>query len=320
MDNPDNTDETIPGKSPPVTSEPLTPTAEAKKSHTAAPPPSPSAAQQPREGINAVRARQRQQVKGQRSAPMMPAEDSPQTHRTGGMTIVYYDGYVQGFFGDLVKFISSSRYLMRRAKLAAKVAQLKKLAEVDHGDENALEKLCWLSSTRQYNPISSMTQPRSGHGGKDQHLSAYDKIDKRLEIVQSLCEHGAHQFLRDADCNEEIRKAHVQLKEAMEIATKEMNRVQQEVPELAKETSELGKVQTRQPISMRREMSAALKDGVAKEDTKLEAAQPADSKVPSLDAPLEVDPNIIEADEGIDVDMEIPKSQPRLTTQCSLWA
>lgn len=143
----------------------------------------------------------------------------------------------------------------------------------------------------------------------------YDKLDKGLEIVQSMCEHGAHQFLRDGDCNDEISKAQKQLKEVLEMASKEMDRVQREEPELAKETGELGKVRTRRPISMRREMSAGLKDGAANEDVKLEAAKPEDAKPLSPDAPLEVDPNLIEADEGIevDVDTELPKLQFRST-------
>ncbi|KAH6879808.1 hypothetical protein B0T10DRAFT_412922 [Thelonectria olida] len=93
------------------------------------------------------------------------------------------------------------------------------------------------------------------------------------------------------------------------MATKEMDRVHREESKLAKETGELGKVRTRRPINIRREMFAGLKDGAVNEDTKLEAAKTEDSKVPSPDTPLEADPNFIEADEGIAVDLEIPKIQ-----------
>ncbi|KAI5463099.1 hypothetical protein BGZ63DRAFT_352728 [Mariannaea sp. PMI_226] len=316
--------ETIPEHIPPFTSEPNTPAVEVKNDHTTSPP-SPSAVQQSHEAIKTARARARQQVKRrQKSTSMMSAEDSPQTYRTRSMIIVYYDSYVQGFFDELVRFVSSSRNLMRKAKMAAKVAQIKKLAEVDvsgdgneDGDENGIDTLPSLRymSTRRFNPISSISRPGFGPGSKDQPPDVYEKLDKSLETVQSMCEHGAHQFLRDGDCNDEIEKARTQLTEVLEMATKEMDRVQREEPELAKETGELGKLRTRRPISMRREMSAGLKDNGVSEDIKLEAAKPEESKISAADAdaPLEVDPDIIEADdEGIDIDM-IPKLQFRST-------
>ncbi|KAF7543527.1 hypothetical protein G7Z17_g10681 [Cylindrodendrum hubeiense] len=318
---------------PSVAAKPSTPPAEVKREQRAASPPSPSAIKQSQEAIKAARTRVRQQVKRrQRSSSMVSAEGAPPAYRTRSMIIVYYDSYVQGFFDDLVRFVSSSRNLMRKAKMAAKVAQIKRLAEVDmseegnnDSDENGLEALPSLRymSTRRFNPMSSISRPGFGPGGaKDQPPDVYDRLDKSLEIVQSMCEHGAHQFLRDGDCNDEITKVQKQLTEVLEVATKEMERVQREEPELAKETGELNKVRTRRPISMRREMSPGLKDGVTmtatKEDPeneKLEAAKPEDISPPVLDAeaPLEVDPNIIEADEGIDIDMEMPKLQYRST-------
>jgi hypothetical protein len=196
--------------------------------------------------------------------------------------------------------------------MATKVAQIKKLAKVDvseegkeDGDENGLEAPASLRymSTRPYNPMSSISPP----GGKDQPLDVYDKLDKDLKLVQSMCEHGAHQFLRDGDCNDEIGKARKQLKEILEKATREMERVRREEPELVKEAGELEKVPTRRLISIRREMCASLKDGASDEDSKLEAAKTKDSKLPSPDAQIEVDPRFIEADKRIDVEMDFSK-------------
>ncbi|KAJ4179747.1 hypothetical protein NW759_017281 [Fusarium solani] len=111
------------------------------------------------------------------------------------------------------------------------------------------------------------------------------------------------------------------------MANKEMERVQREEPELAKQTGEMDKVRTRRPISMRRDMSVSLKEGSqtpAKEENKLgpdkeergkiEAAELAEM---DLSAPLAVDPDILEADEGID--MEIPKLQYRSTREMRNW-
>ncbi|KAF5025817.1 hypothetical protein F66182_2150 [Fusarium sp. NRRL 66182] len=289
-------------------------TADAPKVRT----PSPGSIRQQQEAITAAQARARAQVRKKPKSPsMMSNEDTPAAYRTRSMIIVYYDSYVQGFFDELVRFVSSSRNLMRKAKMAARVAQIKKLAEQDvsedgNGDD-ALPSLRYMSS-RRFGPMSI-----NRSGGGDQPPDIYDNLDKGLEFVQSMCEHGAHQFLRDGDCSDEISKVQKRLAEVLGMAKTEMERVQREEPELAKETGEMGKVRTRRPISMRRDMSAGLKEGSptpTREDNKLEpakleAAEP--SPPPDKSAPLAVDPDVMEADEGIDVEMDIPKLQYRST-------
>jgi hypothetical protein len=52
------------------------------------------------------------------------------------MIIVYYDKAVQDAFEDLVKFVSSSRNVMRKGKMAAKMAEMKRAAELEVGDED----------------------------------------------------------------------------------------------------------------------------------------------------------------------------------------
>ncbi|OBS21222.1 hypothetical protein FPOA_07560 [Fusarium poae] len=297
-----------------TTAQTPTKTSDPPKVHT----PSPASIHQQQEIIKTAQARARAQVRKKPKSPsMMSTEDTPAAYRTRSMIIVYYDSYVQGFFDELVRFVSSSRNLMRKAKMAARVAQIKKLAEQDVSEDgnndDALPSLRYMSS-RRFGPMS-IARPGAG----DQPPDVYDNLDKGLEFVQSLCEHGAHQFLRDGDCNDEISKVQKRLAEVLEMAKTEMDRVQREEPELAKETGEMGKIRTRRPISMRREMSAGLKEGSptpAKEENKqesakLEAADP--TPAPDPMAPMAVDPNIMEADEGIDVEMEIPKLQYRST-------
>jgi hypothetical protein len=233
--------------------------------------------------------------------PLLRCDQPPTAYRTRSMVIVYYDSYVQGFFDELVRFVSSSRNLMRKAKMAARVAQIKKLAEQDVSEDgnndDALPSLRYMSS-RRFGPMS-ISRPGAG----DQPPDVYDNLDKGLEFVQSMCEHGAHQFLRDGDCNDEISKVQKTLGEVLEMAKTEMERVEREEPELAKETGEVGKVRTRRPISMRRGMPVDLKEGSPIPTKELEPAKPTAPADPM--ALIEVDPDIIEADEGIDVEMEL---------------
>ncbi|KAK0627185.1 hypothetical protein B0T14DRAFT_130171 [Immersiella caudata] len=48
---------------------------------------------------------------------------------------VYYDSYVQHSFEELVKFVRECRNMMRKVKMAANVAQIKRLAELEMPDE-----------------------------------------------------------------------------------------------------------------------------------------------------------------------------------------
>ncbi|KAH7120099.1 hypothetical protein B0J13DRAFT_649461 [Dactylonectria estremocensis] len=272
----------------------------------AASPPSPSALNQSLEAIKAARIMAKTR---QRSA-----EGAPVTPQTRTMIIVYYDSYVQGFFNNLVRSVSLSRNFMRKAKVAANDARIKRLPGIDmsesneDGDDEPLPSLVYMSTRRGYGPAGANGQPPD----------VYDRLGKSLEIVQSMCEHGAHQFLRDGDCNDEILKVRKQLTEVLKVSTAEMERIKLEEPELAKETGELGKVRITRNIRMRREMSLGLKDGLPlapnkSDPEKLEAAKPEDWSPHLLDAeaPLEADPNTIEADERIDVAMEMPKLQYR---------
>lgn len=274
----------------------------------------------------AAHARAKSQVKKRvRSPSMMSAENAPQAFRTRTMIIVYYDSYVQGFFDDLVRFISSSRNLMRKAKMAAKVAQIKKMAEaeVTRGDgeadsDNPLPTMRYMSS-RRMGPMGGLGRPGFGPPGPNDKPDVYDDLDQGLEVVQSTCEHGAHQFLRDADCNDEIERIKQKMRTVLESAHKEIERVQREDPELAKETGELNRPRACRPISIRRELTSSQKDmnSLAKEDSdKLEPARSARSKSSFIEpatSALEVDNNDDDDDEGIDIDAQLSKIQYRST-------
>ncbi|KAJ6437041.1 hypothetical protein O9K51_10338 [Purpureocillium lavendulum] len=70
-----------------------------------------------------------------RSSSMASAESPPTTYRTRSIIIVYYDSYVQAFFDELVRFVSSNRNLIRKARMAAMVAQVRQIAEMEMADD-----------------------------------------------------------------------------------------------------------------------------------------------------------------------------------------
>lgn len=237
---------------------------------------------------------------------MLSAEGAtPSKYRNRNLVMVYYDSYVQSFFEELVKFVSASRNLMRKAKMAAKVAQIKKMADLEVPDDASSaseEELPRNGSTSMdlvpqqlsspndmspaiidgtkedlpggkgespvdatqstpdqnmkdgpsptispsQSPLARTSMATNGYGngngngnghkfpsqplkpssvptarpklgggyssfssfglglGDPQKPDVFDELDKSLESVQSMCEHAAHQFLRDGDCSDEI--------------------------------------------------------------------------------------------------------------------
>ncbi|KAI0457814.1 hypothetical protein F5B21DRAFT_74481 [Xylaria acuta] len=74
--------------------------------------------------------------KRQKTDSMLSAEGTTPKYRSRRMVMVYYDSYVQSFFEELVKFVSAQRNLMRKAKMAAKVAHIRRLAELEMPEDD----------------------------------------------------------------------------------------------------------------------------------------------------------------------------------------
>lgn len=75
---------------------------------------------------------------------------------------------------------------------------------------------------REALPLGSLG-PRSGFNllnSADSNM--YDNLDSGLEWCQSMCEHAAHQFLRDGECLEEVEGIKRRLAEVREIAQSEL--------------------------------------------------------------------------------------------------
>jgi hypothetical protein len=286
-------------------------------------------AQKPgRDVAAAVHSRARAQVKKRtRSTSVLSAEGHTTAYRTRSMIIVYYDSYVQGFFDELVRFISSSRNLLRKAKMAARVAQIKKLAEFDtsavgEDGEESLPSLRYMSS-RRTGPAGAMSRSGFGPQGTKEQPDIYDNLDKGLEAVQCTCEHGAHQFLRDADCNEEIKKIQNKLREVLLTGKEELERVQREEPELAQETSELNKTRIHRPISMRKEFTPSAKEAETPAPAamkgigaKLGGPRSSHSKSSFIEpatSTVEVDTEPSIAIDDVNFEYEMPKIQYRST-------
>lgn len=75
------------------------------------------------------------------------------------MIIVYYDSAVQEAFAELVKFVSGSRNTIRKGRMAARMAEMRRAAELDIQDndesDNDEDRLLQLTNIRKANrPVS----------------------------------------------------------------------------------------------------------------------------------------------------------------------
>lgn len=256
------------------------------------------------------------------------------------MIIVYYDSAVQTAFEEMVKFISGSRNAMRKGKMAAKMAEMRRAAEMeveaeggDSSDEEGEgvglndmlssgnlmaarrkvtvgtegqsltpgEKGGKASSMPKLDYVSTRQMGPSRGGAKGDNIALplsatlrgyrrglagapdiFDQLDKGLEWCQSQCEHAAHQFLRDGECETEIANIKKKLFEVKEAAEKEVERLQkEEIPSQPAKTQlpDKGRIREHKTPQIRKDLSS-LKD-------------------------LQVDDMEVDDDEGVD-DLEIP--------------
>jgi hypothetical protein len=275
--------------------------------------------------------------KRQRTDSVLSADGAAPKYRTRSMIIVYYDSYVQMFFEELVKFVSAGRNMMRKAKMAAKVAQIKRMAELEmpdddepatinggppptgdgpiaaaltpsNGEQEEEPALHYISTRRlgphaglmSRNPLYSRRGARPGPGatlgpdGKPAPPDVYDELDRGLEYVQSMCEHAAHQFLRDGDCGEEVSNIKRRLGETKELADKEMARVEREEPQALKKLAEDDGMKGRsyRPQSMRRDV---VKPGAG------------NGALAAASGPLEVDEGVEDVDGEEEEEEALPK-------------
>ncbi|PHH75356.1 hypothetical protein CDD80_2453 [Ophiocordyceps camponoti-rufipedis] len=274
-------------------------------------------------------------------ASVRSAEAAPSTYPTRSMIIVYYDQFVQLFFESLVRYIASGRNHLRKVRAAATVAHINRMAERElqdgegaDGEEktapDSLPSLRYMATTRRLGAMAAVRRSGLGASRSDnQSPDVYESLDKHLEAIHSLSEHGAHQFLRVANCEVEISKIQARMREVIAAAQREIERIQRQngdsnkegqSPDSADDSGDGERSRPRRALSIRRELVDGLggePDGLGGEAGSENGAQVASAtpeepvgSVIGAVHPLEVDDSE-DPDEGIDV--MLPKLQYRST-------
>ncbi|PMB71180.1 hypothetical protein BM221_003647 [Beauveria bassiana] len=170
---------------------------------------------------------------------------------------VYFDGNMQKFFEELVHFIAVSRNMMRKAKMAARIAQIKKMAEVqvgdDTGDDTPQRPTLHYVSARGLDSLASATPNGGPSTGREPDI--FDALDKNLDTLQSTSELAAFQFLREASNNKHMKTINKILGDVLEAATAELARLARDEPALIRD-ADAAAARTKRPLSMRKELPA----------------------------------------------------------------
>ena len=150
-----------------------------------------------------------------RCRPGFAASDTsgPQRYRTRTSLIIYYDSAIQEGFGALVRNIGSARNNIRKGKANASF----KVRMASIGREHGLSELPKLSKDRDGSLLIK------GHD-----FGPFDQVDKDLEAAQSFCEVGAHQFLREGNCREEVQGTRRKFESCLRIAEQQVARLELE--------------------------------------------------------------------------------------------
>ncbi|KAI4143909.1 MAG: hypothetical protein LQ340_006844 [Diploschistes diacapsis] len=162
-----------------------------------------------------------------KSASLLSGASGPQKYRARLSLIVYYDSHIQQEFEWLVRGVASARNKLHKGKVTtgykARMASLRTEVDPSSGD-------------RVDFPVRAPTVPLSQQSSSRrsallQALEQFDTIDKDLEAAQTLCELGAHQFLRDANCDDELATTREHFENSLGVAREQMDLLRAEEEE-----------------------------------------------------------------------------------------
>ncbi|KAF2752993.1 hypothetical protein EJ05DRAFT_228756 [Pseudovirgaria hyperparasitica] len=139
------------------------------------------------------------------------------------MVVVYYDSEIQKSFETLVRNITTGRSMLRKGKMAAKMEALMYAMDVDDStsgdnDEDPNAKIDIRSNLTGFRITRSIRAVPSPLRNAGSSSDDFDSADKDLETAQSLCERGAHQFLRDGDCSPELEGSEASFKKILALS------------------------------------------------------------------------------------------------------
>ena len=157
-----------------------------------------------------------------KTASIVSFASVPHKYRARSMVVVYYDSDIQKTFEQVVRHIGSGRNNIRKMRLAARMEALAVRSEI-----SSFDKIRALSR-----PARRAAQADNFGGGGaaveeavPEENDPYATADAALEQAQSMCERGAHQFLREGECEAEIVGAKKNFEKVKRVSDHELERL-----------------------------------------------------------------------------------------------
>ncbi|KAI9830636.1 MAG: hypothetical protein M1819_005446 [Sarea resinae] len=179
--------------------------------------------------FSAIRREQEQQRRKRKPGSSASRQSGRTKFRTGRMIVVNYDSGVQNAFESLVRDIATARNNLRKGKMAEKMKQMAAMIDTETDIFGGLG-----DDEDGYKPkLNFRRMPRArglgAMGGGDAGTNTiFDAVDGRLDKAQKLCEVGAHQVLRDGNCELELDGTKDNFEEVLRLAQKEVGRLAEE--------------------------------------------------------------------------------------------
>ncbi|ODH49816.1 hypothetical protein GX48_04044 [Paracoccidioides brasiliensis] len=131
------------------------------------------------------------------------------------LVVVHYDSETQTSLEKLVRDIGGARNNIRKGRMSQMMKTGFGLKFYDPAKGKSGISRKFLDPSMKYSSMPSKE-------------SAFDVVDKQLEMAQSLCELAAHQFLRCGDCEMELEKTKSQFSTVLTLTKAEMERLEKE--------------------------------------------------------------------------------------------
>ena len=254
-----------------------------------------------------------------KSTSIHSGASGPAKYRARSSVVIYYDSDVQSGFESMVRCLASARNTLKKGKNAtsykARMASL--VEEESPSDGNA-------SSTSLRDPRIPRFQKNSGPYSMDSlSLEQFDVIDKELEVAQTLCEIGAHQFLRDASSVDELIGVRGKLETCLKLSrecyeivkVEEEEKKQREEDSKAQETLKIGR-KLESPHSDTKTLdSKAYTDSAMGIEIDSDGEDGISIDLPGPDVEIDTPKHDIEIDiPGSDVEIDIPRNDVEADT------
>ncbi|EEH06682.1 conserved hypothetical protein [Histoplasma capsulatum G186AR] len=137
------------------------------------------------------------------------------------LVIVHYDSETQLSLEKLVRDIGGARNNIRKGRMSQMMKSGFGLKFLDSARAKSSMGGLGAGARSPLDPPSKLNRSPSRE-------TAFDLVDKQLELAQSLCETAAHQFLRCGDCAVELEKANERLSTVLDLAKVEVERLEKE--------------------------------------------------------------------------------------------